>query len=282
MTSNRGRSTTPAIELGLQLRTERLRPRPGKPRGYSKEEVPRHIASSRTILDIENGRKRTVKSGTVRDLCAFYRSDPDLIEHLALLAQATREDDWTNAYGSVVDRDSWLYHQLEDRAARLKFHDSTSIPSLIQPKSYVEMIRDTTVVNLELTETDWEKAIQYRLDRRARWLASKRPMTCLIGEAAIAMHLNNDAKRELRQTMLELARLPFADVRLIPFSAGRYDLLGWELNLLEFDNGEEPIIRTRTARGAGFIAADSPTGNVIRRAFAQAARMSIPVEEYYA
>ncbi|GAA4909289.1 hypothetical protein LX16_2908 [Stackebrandtia albiflava] len=268
------------MELGLQLKTERERSRPGLPRGYSKAEIPRNIISGRTLLDIEQGRKRTVRRGLVRDICAFYQTDAVLIENLVTLADATYMDDWTDAYSGAVDRDGWLYQQREDRAARLKFHDSNFIPSLIQPESYIEMIRRTTRVNFDQPAIDWHHASRFRIDRQERWLRSQRPMTCLIGEMAFAVDLGEAASKDLRNRMLQSAALPFTDIRVVPFHAGRYDLMGWELNLLEFTNGDEPLIQIKSARGSGFLPVRSHRATFFMQAFSDAWDMSIPVEEF--
>jgi len=272
--------STPVVELGLQLKAERERARPGRPRGYAKSEIPKNIITDRTLLNIEEGRNRTVKRGFVRDICAFYQTGPELIENLVQLADATYMDEWTDAYAAVVDKDAWLYQQREDRASDLRFHDSNFIPSMVQPPSYLGMIRSTTRINVEQPEIDWDQAHQFRSDRQQRWRKSERRTTCLIGETAFLVDLGAAVNDELRGWMLELAQLPFVDIRVVPFSSGRYDLMGWELNMLEFENGDEPLIRARSARGSGFIPVNSHRGRFFRQSFDHALELSIPVEEY--
>lgn len=278
MSSDAKLASTAALELGLQLKAERNRERPGKPKGYSKREIPRNICSDRTLLDIEEGRKRVVKRGFVRDICAFYQTDRALIEHLVKLADATYMDDWTDAYAAVVDKDAWLYQQREDRASKLTFHDSISLPSLIQPESYIDMIERTTRISDD--EPDYEQAKRFRASRQKRWIESKRPMTCLIGEAAFALELGSGVNEDVRRHVLEMARLPFADIRVIPFSAGRYDLIGWEISILEFADGQEPVIRTRPARGAGFVPVNGAKGKFFMGAIKHARELSIPAREH--
>lgn len=280
MSGNSRNPSTPAIELGLQLKAERRRARQGRPRGYAKTEIPKNIVTDRTLLDIEEGRKRTVKRGFVRDICAFYQTAPDLIENLVSLADATYMDDWTAAYSGAVDKDGWLYLQREDRATTLMFHNSTSIPSILQPPSYVEMIRRTTKVNFGQGDIDWDQARRFRESRQRRWIESRRRTVCLIGETAFRVDIGDGASEELRRHVLKLAQLPFADIRVIPYAAGRYDLMGWEVSLLEFGNGEEPIVRVESPRGAGLFAANSGKGPFFRQAFDLAKEFSIPVKEH--
>lgn len=280
MSGNSRNPSTPAIELGLQLKAERIRARPGRPRGYAKTEIPRNIVTDRTLLDIEEGRKRTVKRGFVRDICAFYQTAADLIENLVDLADATYMDDWTAAYSGAVDQNDWLYQQREDRATTLMFHDSTFIPSILHPRSYVEMIRRTTKINFDQEDIDWDQALRFREDRQQRWIKSRRHTICLIGEMAFQIDLGGGAGEDLRRHVLKLAQLPFADIRVIPFVAGRYDLMGWEVSLLEFSNGEEPVVRVKSPRGSGFLAVNSGKGRYFRQGFDLAKEISIPVKEH--
>lgn len=280
MSRNNHQASTAAVELGHQLIAERTRSRPGKPKGYAKTQIPKNICSDRTLLDVEEGRKQTVKRGFVRDICAFYETRQDLIENLVKLADATYMDDWTEAYAGVVDKDGWLYQQREDRASRLTFHDSTAIPSMIQPRSYFEMILTTTRVSFEDTGVDWDKAIRFREARRSRWLKSKRPVLCLIGEAAFALNLGAEATEDLREHVLGLSKLPFVDIRVIPFAAGRYDVMGWEVSFLEFADGGEPVIRVASPRGAGFVSAHSNRGKFFSAGVGHARDLSIPVREF--
>lgn len=279
MTGNGRLPSTPAVELGLQLKAERERPRPGRPKGFRKADVPRDILSSRTLLDIEEGRKRKVTRGMVLDLCNFYETDRQLGNRLVNLASATYTDDWTASYAGAVDKDGWLYQQREDRAARLLFHDSNFIPSIIQPQSYIEMIARTTTVP-EMPDINWRNDLAYRLNRTKRWIHSRRPMTCLIGEAAFALNMGEDASTDLRGYVLELAQLPFADIRVIPFARGRYDLMGWEVSFLKFAHGEESVFRAKSPRDAGFVTINSQRGKFFGSAFQHAAELSMPAKEY--
>lgn len=215
----------------------------------------------------------------VMDLCNFYETDRQLTNRLVSLATATYMDDWTDSYAGAVDKDGWLYQQREDRATALFFHDSNFIPSIVQPQSYIEMIARTTKVP-EMPDINWQNDLAYRLNRTKRWIHSKRPMTCLIGEAAFALHMDESVRNDLRSYVLKLARLPFANIRVIPFSRGRYDLMGWEVSLLKFVHGEESVLRAKSARGAGFVTANSQRGKFFRGAFKHAAEISITAKEY--
>ncbi|GAB3998607.1 hypothetical protein GCM10029992_24880 [Glycomyces albus] len=237
----------PLMELARQLISERTRPRDGWPKGYEKTEIPRDICSSKTLSRLESGRYRGLKLGTVLALCNFYRTPPDLADHLANLVKAARARDWCSHYASALDDNGWFYQQCEDNASYLAFHSSARIPSLIQGPAYYRRIRDTTNVDFD-EAPDWERGLEFRRERRKRWIESERPALFLIGEATLAVDLGPE-KEEILADLHEIAALPFADVRIIPFSAGPYELQAWTLRLLEYDAGEETIINVESPGG---------------------------------
>lgn len=268
----------PLMELARQLISERTRPRDYYPRGYEKTEIPRDICSSKTLSRLESGRYRGLKLGTVLALLDFYRTPPDLTTHISTLAKAARTRDWCSHYASALDDSGWFYQQCEDNASYLAFHSSVRLPSLIQSQAYYRIIRDTTKVNFD-AEPDWEGGIEFRRERRERWIESERPAQFLIGEAALAIDLGPE-KNEILADLYKVAALPFADVRVVPFSAGLYELQQWTLKFLEYDGGEETVIYVEAPRGSGFVPVDSLRGKFFTGALKVASAKSITLEDF--
>lgn len=268
----------PLMELARQLISERTRPRDRLPKGYEKTAIPRDICSPKTLSRLESGRYRGVKLGTVLSLLRFYRTPHDLVDHIARLAEAARAHDWCSEYASVLDDNGWFYQQCEDNASYLAFHSYSVFPSLIQSPAYYRMLRDTTTVSFE-EAPDWEEALEFRMDRRERWIESERPALFLIAEAAISIELG-PRKEEILADLRKITALPFADVRVIPFSAGHYELQPWTLKLLEYDGGEETVIYVEAPRGSGFIPVDSTRGKFFTGALKQASSKSIALEDF--
>lgn len=268
----------PLMELARQLISERTRPRPRLPKGYEKTAIPRDICSPKTLSRLESGRYRGVNLGTVLKLLRFYQTPHDLADHIALLAEASKANDWCSHYASVLDDGRWFYQQCEDNASYLAFHSPLAFPSLIQGRAYYQMIRETTRFNGE-GEIDWEENLEFRMERRERWIESERPAQLLIGEAAFAINLG-PGRDEILADLRKIAGLPFADVRVIPFSVGRYELQSWELKLLEYDDGEETVIYVESPRGSGFVPADSPRGKFFIGTNKLASGHSIALEDF--
>lgn len=268
----------PLMELARQLISERTRPHRWHPKGYEKTEIPRDICSPKTLSRLESGRYRGVKLGTVLALCNFYQTPPDLTEHIANLVKAARANDWCSHYASVLEDRNWFYQQCEDNASYLAFHSFSIFPSLMQGAAYYRLIRDTTEVPPE-EDFDWEEGLEFRMARRERWIRSERPAMFLLGEAALAIHLGPE-RDEILADLRKISALPFADVRVIPFRASRYELQPWMLNLLEYDDGEETVLNVESPRGSGFIPFHSTRGKFFTDAFKAASGKSIALEDF--
>jgi hypothetical protein len=266
------------MELARQLISERTRPRDFHPRGYEKTEIPRDICSPKTLSRLKSGRYRGLKLGTVLALLDFYRTPPDLTTHISTLAKAARANDWCNHYASTLDDNGWFYQQCEDNASYMAFHSFSLLPSLIQGPAYYRRIRDTTKVNFE-EDPDWDGGLQFRMERRERWIESERPAQLLIGEAALTINLGPE-KDEILADLHKIAALPFADIRVVPFSAGLYELQPWTLKLLEYDGGEETVIYVESPRGSGFVPVDSRRGKFFIDALKVASGHSIALEDF--
>lgn len=266
------------MELARQLISERTRPRQYLPKGYQKTDIPRDICSTKTLTRLESGRYRGVNLGTVLKLLRFYQTPFERFDHIARLAEASRARDWCSHYATVLEDRGWFYQQCEDSASYMVFHSFSALPSLIQGEAYYRMIRNTTEIAIE-GEFDWDEGLHFRLTRRARWIGSERPAQLLIGEAALSIDLGPE-REEILADLREIAALPFVDVRIIPFSAGRYDLQDWTLRLLEYDGGEETVIDVESPRGSGFIPVDSSRGRFFTGAAKLASGKSIALEDF--
>ncbi len=269
----------PLLELGRQLEAERVRPRSRLPKGYTKTDIPNDICSTKTLGRLESGQYRGVNLGTVLKLLRFYQTPYDHADHIARLAEASRARDWCSVYANVLEDSNWFLQQCEDAANYLCYHSALTIPSLIHSEAYYRMIQRTTKNSFE-GEINWEDGLDFRMERRERWITSERPALFLIGQAALTIALGVDQETILND-LRQVAALPFADVRIIPFSAGRYDLQTWSLNLFEYDNGQQPVVNVESPRGGGFVAADTPRGRFFRGALKDASGISMSSEDFF-
>nr|BFF27808.1 hypothetical protein GCM10025732_57730 [Glycomyces mayteni] len=133
---------------------------------------------------------------------------------MANLVKAARANDWCREY-ATLDDNGWFYQQCEDNASYLAFHSYSLLPSLIQGPAYYRLIRGTTKVNFG-EDPDWDSGLEFRMERRERWIASERPALTVMSEAALAVDLGPE-RNEILADLRKIAALPFADIRVHPF-----------------------------------------------------------------
>jgi len=269
----------PVQELGRQLEAERVRRRPGRPTGYRKNEVPTNICSAKTLGRLESGAYRGVRVGTVLELLRFYETPHQRVDHIARLAEAARAADWCSVYSSAVNDRGWFLQQCEDAASFLCYHSPLAVPSLIHSEAYYRMIERTTAVSFD-GDINWDDGLEFRMERRERWIESGREALLLIGEAALTMGLGKD-RDVILADIKQVATLPFADVRIMPLVLGRYDLQPWSLNLFEYDGDQPPVINVESPRGGGFVDASTSQGKFFTDALRLASAKSITAEEFF-
>jgi ABC-type antimicrobial peptide transport system permease subunit len=121
---------------------------------------------------------------------------------IAMLAEAARANDWCSHYASVLEDRNWFYQQCEDNASYLVFHSASGFPSLMQGPAYYRMIRDTTKYSFE-GAIDWEDGLNYRMERRERWIQLERSALLILGEGALTLDLGPEKAEimaDLRKT----------------------------------------------------------------------------------
>lgn len=270
-------SSPPLTELAQQMVYERTKPRPRKPAGFKKSEIPGNICSTRTLDRIESGTYRGMSLGKILELLDFYGTEHTRVEQIKRLVKAAKADDWCSVYSDVVDDKGWFYQQREDAATDLFFHSGFALPSLIQGEAYYRRIVNT--IEVRMAELDSSQDASFRMERRRRWIDSERPAQFLIHEAALTIDLGPESD-EILTDLRKIAALEFTDVRIIPFRVGRYDLMTFDLSLLEFEGDEETIVKVESPRGSGLIAADSTRGKFFIDAYKRASTKSVPAEEF--
>ncbi|MGH8794462.1 MAG: Scr1 family TA system antitoxin-like transcriptional regulator [Stackebrandtia sp.] len=280
MPDNSSQLSTPVVELGRQMKMERTRPRSGRPKGYAITEIPKHIGAKRTIERLEGGQQDRVDVGRVMQLCKFYKTEPQLAEHLEELAEATHAEKWWDAYSPGMEGWAWLYQQREEQASRIKNHDTVYVPLLVQHRAYMEAIVEALARTSLWSKIDLDVAKQLRVDRADRWMKSRRPLTCVIGEPALMLNLGDGVMDLQKQHLLELAKLPHVEIYVTPLSAGKHNLLGVECSVLEFDDGTEAVIYVGSPHTAKYIAPDSRVGTFYNEELDTARQMSVLIEEY--
>ncbi|WP_335989981.1 Scr1 family TA system antitoxin-like transcriptional regulator [Glycomyces sp. MUSA5-2] len=272
--------STPHAVIAEILEQERTKPRPGKPKGLSKADIPSDVCSRTTYNMLIKGTYPKVNPSMIRDLMDdIFHSDPELIREVRELARATHEERWWEAYRSGIADNSWLAIQREERASRIVSHTNNFVPVLAQSVEFLSALFDSLKKTVKEHDVDLDAAYQLRLGRLERWEDSEQPLTCVIGEAGLRIDLGVDVREAQMRHLLKLHELPHVEIFVVPFSAGRYSVLQYEFSILEFDDGPESLIRV-AGLSERYLTPDSRHGRFFRDGITEAKNMAISIKEY--
>jgi Domain of unknown function (DUF5753)/Helix-turn-helix domain len=221
-------------QLGAKLRG--LRIKAGK---EVADVVEAGIASKAKIHKIEAG-KGMVKLVDVWALCRLYNADSATTDALAALAPGTQQEDWWEAWGTVVVPD-WLglYVGLEQSAARLQCWDPELVHGLLQIEDYARAVIGAGAF---LAPDVVDQRVGFRMDRQRRVLGSGPDLTVVLGAGALSRVVGSpDVMAAQLDHLRRLDRDGLATVRVLPWSAGAYPTRG-SFALLHFPDPEDPTV----------------------------------------
>jgi hypothetical protein len=271
--------STPHAVIAEILIQERTRPRPGKPDGLSKSNIPNDVVSISTYNKLEAGTYPKIKPAMISEIMNFFQSDDALIQQVRELAKATHEENWWDAYRPGITDNNWLRVQRQERASHIISHFNNFMPVLAQSVEYLEALFESFKTTVEPHNGDLDAAFRLRLERLERWEDSEQPLTCVIGEAALKIDLGPGVMDAQLRHLLKLHELPHAEIFVIPFSAGRYGVLDYEFDVLEFSDGQESIVWV-SGLNDRYLTSDSRHGRFFRDGINEAADKAITIKEY--
>jgi hypothetical protein len=271
--------STPHAVIADILAQERVRPRPGKPSGFSKADIPNDVVSRSTYNKLEAGTYAKIKPAMISEIMNFFESDDELIKKVRELAKATHEENWWDAYRPGITDYNWLRIQRQERASHILSHHNTVIPTLAQSIELLEALFESLKTTVELDEVDLDAAFRLRLDRLERWEDSEQPLTCVIGEAALKIDLGPGVAQAQERHLLKLHELPHVEIFVVPFSAGRYGVMTYEFDILEFDDGQESLVCVMGLNDR-YLTPGSRPGRFFRDGLTEAENKAITIKEY--
>jgi transcriptional regulator with XRE-family HTH domain len=150
-------STVPRRQLGRALRELRTEARmtlegAADALRYSQQKMSR----------IEAG-LGAVRGFDVRAMCELYGATPELTGALIGLASETKAKGWWHSYGDTIPAWFDLYAGLESAASRLREHDDTLVPGLLQTRGYATAVCQPRA---GLTTDEREHLVEVRLHGR--------------------------------------------------------------------------------------------------------------------
>ena len=171
-----------------------------------------------------------------RAMCELYGATRELSNARAALANETKAKGWWHSYGDAVPEWFEVYVGLEAAASRLREHDDTLVPGLLQTPAYTRGVYQNRP-NMPIDEL--EEVLDVRR-RRQEILVRRRPrapkLEWVLSEAALLRSVGGPAvMAEQLDRLLERTALPNVSIRVLPLSAGaHYGALAGAFVMLEF------------------------------------------------
>lgn len=219
-------------QLGMELRRLRLAA------GLTREVAADELACSPTkITHLESGRNSPRKA-ELKVLLQLYGVGTEEYAALEELRLEASERGWW----STAKLPEWLaaYVGLEADASLLRSLELELIPGLLQTEDYARL---THVLAKHMTQPDEvERQVAARMQRQRR-LTESQPLrlSTVVSEAALQRCASHPAiaSGQLRH-LIERARLPNVELRVLPFSAGMHPSMSGSFTLLSFPDETLP------------------------------------------
>ncbi|WFE53617.1 helix-turn-helix transcriptional regulator [Micromonospora sp. WMMD1155] len=243
-------STVPRRQLGRALRDLRTEAR------MTLDGASEAMQFSRQKLwRIETG-LGPVRTVDAKALCELYRATPDLTGALIALANETKAKGWWHSYGDAIPEWFELYVGLESAASRLREHDDTLVPGLLQTPGYTRGVYQNRP-NIPMDEL--EEVLDVRRRRQeilVRRLPKAPTVEWVLSEAVLLRRVGGSAvMAEQLDRLLERSGLPNVSIRVLPLSAGaHYGALAGAFVMLDF-----PLVN-RVVPDASVVYSESVTG----------------------
>ncbi|WP_371682287.1 DUF5753 domain-containing protein [Micromonospora sp. WMMA2032] len=190
----------------------------------------------------------------------MYGATPELTTALTGLARETKAKGWWHAYGDTIPDWFELYVGLESGAGRLREHDDTLIPGLLQTRDYASGVYQH---RSGMTDDEWERLVEVRLQRQGllhRRLPLPPRLDVMLSEAALLRVVGGPAAMaEQLRYLAEIGRLPHVSIRVVPLAAGlHFGAVAGSIVILNFPLGsrvepEPSVVYSESLTGALYL-----------------------------
>ncbi|MEW2384317.1 helix-turn-helix transcriptional regulator [Micromonospora sp. NPDC047707] len=230
-------STVPRRQLGRALRDLRTEAR------MTLDGAAEAMQCSRQKMwRIETGLGPT-RAVDVKAMCELYAATPELTTALVALANETKAKGWWHSYGDAIPDWFELYVGLESAASRLREHDDTLVPGLLQTPGYTRGVYQNRP---NMPPEELEEVLEVRRRRQeilVRRLPKAPQLEWVLSEAVLLRCVGSPAAMaEQLDRLLERTTLPNVSIRVLPLSAGaHYGALAGAFVMLDFPLGNRVV-----------------------------------------
>ncbi|MEV3861128.1 helix-turn-helix transcriptional regulator [Streptomyces sp. NPDC050095] len=218
-----------------------------------------HLGTDRTVISNVEAGRFGISEERLRRLAAIYECDDDaLIDALVALMGGRRSPGWWEEYRGKIPPGFLDVAELEDYAVGLRTVQIAHLPGLFHTEEHARAIFDLPAPPLPRLEV--ELRVAQRLARQVVVTGDDPvPYVGVVHEAGIRMQIGGRrVTRAQLQHLLESSERPNVTLRVIPFSAGGFPLLG-DASVLyaQAPNHHLDTVQLDSPTGAVFF--DSPT-----------------------
>ncbi|MEV0264293.1 helix-turn-helix transcriptional regulator [Streptomyces sp. NPDC050617] len=216
------------------------------------------LGTDRTVISNVEAGRFGISEERLRRLASIYECDDSaLIDALAELTGG-RKSGWWEDYRGKVPPGFLDVAVLEHYAARLRTLQIAHLPGLFQTEDHARAIFDLRVPPLPRLEV--ELRVAHRLARQTVITGDHAtPYTGVIHEAAIRMQIGGRAITRAQLThLMEESTRPNITLRVIPFTAGGFPLLG-DASVLYAEAPNQHLDTVQLDGPTGAVFFDSPT-----------------------
>jgi len=196
----------------------------------------------------------------VKALCELYSATPELTDALTALANETKAKGWWHSYGNAVPDWFELYVGLESAASRLREHDDTLIPGLLQTRGYTYGVYQH---RSGISQDEKERLVEVRLQRQSlleRRLPPAPKFEVVLSEGVLLRVVGSPATMaEQLRHLLDVGSRPHVSIRVLPLSAGlHFGAVAGPFVILDFppSNRIEPepsVVYSESLTGALYL-----------------------------
>lgn len=175
----------------------------------------------------------------IRDLLRFYKASEEEQAELEDLATLARTRAWWRDVSDVYINE---FPGFEADAARISVYLSLLVPGILQTPAYME-----SLMRRGWRTSAWRnKAIRTRLRRQEileRTDGTSPELAAVITEASLLYHWGTpDERRAQIEHLIEYARMPSIDLRVLRFQDGPHEGMSSGINIFEFAGPDPSIV----------------------------------------
>jgi transcriptional regulator with XRE-family HTH domain len=225
--------------------------------GLTQEEVSERTGKDRsTLYRLESAHQRPQKSTLIQLLDLYGVAEPQRGELLTLLRDAGQRG-WMRPYRSELPDVYSDYIGFEDQARSISNYESLFVPGLLQTEAYARAQLRGTLPSASQDEI--ESRVAARMERQPVLAKDEAPkLWAIVDEAALRRLVGGrEVMRGQAARLLEARSLPNVTMQVIPYGAGAHPGMDGSFVILNFPDGDDPIVYVESAAGGLFLEEDA-------------------------